>query len=52
VEGRTEVAINPFQIEQGPLNVILNATQAAPSRRRAGVREYLDEREAVVEVAT
>jgi signal transduction histidine kinase len=45
-----EVAIDPLQIEQVLLNVILNAIQATPPGKRVVVREHLDEREAVVDV--
>jgi signal transduction histidine kinase len=45
-----EVAIDPLQIEQVLLNVILNAIQATPPGKRVAVREHLDGREAVVDV--
>jgi signal transduction histidine kinase len=45
-----EVAIDPLQIEQVLLNVILNAIQATPPGKRVVVREHLDEGEAVVDI--
>jgi len=52
VEQRTpaEMAIDPLQIEQVLLNVILNAIQATPPGKRVVVRERLDGHEAVVDV--
>jgi signal transduction histidine kinase len=45
-----EVSIDPLQIEQVLLNVILNAIQATPPGGRVAVREALDQRDAFVEV--
>jgi two-component system sensor histidine kinase HydH len=45
-----EVAIDPLQIEQVLLNVILNAIQATPPGKRIVVREHVDGQEAVVDV--
>ena len=46
----TEVEIDPLQIEQVLLNVLLNAIQATPPGGRITVREQLEEREAVIDV--
>jgi signal transduction histidine kinase len=45
-----DVAIDPLQIEQVLLNVILNAIQATPSGKRVVVREDVQEHEAIVDV--
>jgi signal transduction histidine kinase len=44
------VDIDPLQIEQVLLNVILNAIQATPPGKRVVVREHLDEADAVVDI--
>jgi two-component system, NtrC family, sensor histidine kinase HydH len=45
-----EVSIDPLQIEQVLLNVILNAIQATPPGGRVVVRQTLDDRDVSVEV--
>jgi two-component system sensor histidine kinase HydH len=45
-----EVLIDPLQIEQVLLNVVLNAIQATPPGRRILVREQLDVRQALIDV--
>jgi two-component system, NtrC family, sensor histidine kinase HydH len=45
-----EVAIDPLQIEQVLLNVILNAIQATPSGARVAILEHVDNHEAVIDV--
>jgi two-component system sensor histidine kinase HydH len=45
-----DVAIDPLQIEQVLLNVILNAIQATPSGKRVMVREDVQAHEVIVDV--
>jgi two-component system, NtrC family, sensor histidine kinase HydH len=45
-----DVAIDPLQIEQVLLNVVLNAIQATPAGTRVVIREQVDARGAVVDV--
>ena len=45
-----DVSIDPLQIEQVLLNVILNAIQATSAGGRIVIREYLDRRDALVDV--
>jgi two-component system sensor histidine kinase HydH len=49
-ETSPDVDIDPLQIEQVLLNVILNAIQATPAGRRVVVREHTNESDAVVDV--
>jgi two-component system sensor histidine kinase HydH len=45
-----EVAIDPLQIEQVLLNVILNAIQATPPGARVAIREHVENDEAMIDV--
>jgi two-component system sensor histidine kinase HydH len=45
-----DVVVDPLQIEQVLLNVVLNAIQASPSGTRILIREHLDHRQAVLDV--
>jgi len=49
-DGPIKVSIDPLQIEQVLLNVLLNAIQATPSGGRVLVRERLDGTEACIDV--
>jgi len=50
VETRAQVSIDPLQMEQVLLNVILNAIQATPAGGRIVVREHLAQGELLVDV--
>jgi signal transduction histidine kinase len=45
-----DVLVDPLQIEQVLLNVVLNAVQASPAGRRTLVREQVDRQQAVLDV--
>jgi signal transduction histidine kinase len=50
VATRLDVWVDPLQIEQVLLNVVLNAIQASPAGTRILIREQLDHQQAVLDV--